>query len=145
MGLFGRKRQKKHAKSPQIRTIDDCINDIAERYFEDGAREAGISIEDFKKKAKLKQQQDKMDYYSHLPEIYDALSKAQLTQALQYLKKYDRLSDIPSRDIDTQVETRALLLELLNNPTWRASDYTDSWPFFIDLDIKYVTLLLNRQ
>lgn len=146
MGLFGRKKQeKKLTKNPQDKTLDDWMDDLVEIYIDEDAREAGISKEEYKKKAKLQQQQDKKDYYSNLHEIYGGLTRVQLAQTLQYLIKYERLLDISTNDLDAFGETKELLLTSLNNPTWHTSDYTDNCPLYIDQDIKYVTLLLNQK
>lgn len=95
----------------------------------------------------LQLEKRKDSYWQNLSSVYGDKDRETLEKALEWLEDLYRLqqADDPSMvAVNERGECRENIKKILNNPQWIIieGEYNDS-PIWVDLDIKYVKLLLS--
>lgn len=145
MGFFSRKKNKSNERQG-TKTFEDVLDEMADRIFEEQAKEKGITKEECIALNKKNSQREKENYYNHLSNIYDHLSLGQLKNVWSLLKKYEaEWNNVNRKNFDKVIKIEDELLYLLNYPKWLVGESYDNSPFLIELDIIYVEKLLRTR
>lgn len=122
---------------------------LKDRDYKQQENERKKQNEDRSRELQLKSEVRRNKYWDNLCLVYGDKSKEILLEVLEWLEDFYRLPNIGEEGYDLSVshereQCRKNIKKLLDYPQWivEGNDIFDG-PIFLDLDIKYVKLLLN--